>query len=269
MNRPRRRGGCLGCGCLGCLGQLIALFLLGGVFVLLVVAVFTPWAYFLGGKFHLVPGWSGRGTAHTRSGDFTLYVNLEPAGPGRITGPRVSGIAVLIDPAREKHVLRIVGDFPEKWWGIDANGRRMVLTFHRRPGLLNPDARPRFDLTGEWRVRSGRADLARSRRKPGPARDVEGGARTRRAARLLPRALRPRGPLSVLLWSEEWVWPGPCGGRGRTPRAAADRLDARSTRPDAAARFPPGDARVRASAAGGRRRQRSLDDHGPHTEVGV
>jgi len=118
--------------------------------VALAIAAFTPWAYFLGGKFHVLPGWSGKGTLHARSGDFTLYVNLEPAGPGRRTGPRVTGTAVLLSPAGEKHSLKISGDFPVKFYGTGTNGRRMVLSFHRRLGLVNNDGRPRFDLDGRW-----------------------------------------------------------------------------------------------------------------------
>ena len=150
-NAPRRRRGCLGCGCLGCLGQLIALVLVGCVLVAATLAVFFPWAYFLGGRFHLLPGWSGVGTAHARSGDFRIYVNLQPSGPGRYAGPRVSGTCVVIDPRGEKFVLKTTGAYPVKWWGTDSNGRRMALQFHRRIVLQNTDGRPRFELDGSWR----------------------------------------------------------------------------------------------------------------------
>ena len=149
-SRPRPRRGC-GCGCLGCLGQLIGLLVVGLAIAALGIAAFMPWAYFLGGTFHLVPGWSGTGIAHARSGDFRIYVNLEPSGPGRLSGPNMSGTCLVIDPRGEKFMLKAYGVYPQKWYGTDSNGRIVHLQFHKRPGLLNDSGRPRFDLDGIWR----------------------------------------------------------------------------------------------------------------------
>ena len=71
----RARGGC---GCTGCLGQLVLFVLLGVVIVSIVRALFAPWAFFLGGRFHPLAAWAGEGTLHARSGDFVLFVELEP-----------------------------------------------------------------------------------------------------------------------------------------------------------------------------------------------
>lgn len=147
-SRPKR--GC-GCGCLGCLGQVIGILVAGLVIAALGVAAFMPWAYFLGGTFHLVPGWSGTGIAHARSGDFRIYVNLEPSGPGRVSGPNMTGTCLVIDPRGEKFLLRTYGVYPEKWYGTDSNGRVLHLSFHRRPNVLDGSGRPRFGLDGTWR----------------------------------------------------------------------------------------------------------------------
>jgi hypothetical protein len=73
--KPRR-------GCLGCLGslvwQLAVLLLLGGILAGAVIGVFAPWAFYLGGKFHILPYWRGWGKAHAKSGDYLLYVQIQP-----------------------------------------------------------------------------------------------------------------------------------------------------------------------------------------------
>jgi len=56
-------------GCLGCLWQLVVLLTLGSVLLIAITGVFYPWAFYLGGKFHIVPMWYGWGTAHAQSGD--------------------------------------------------------------------------------------------------------------------------------------------------------------------------------------------------------
>ncbi len=147
----RRGKGCLG----GCLLPLAGLLVAGAVLVLVALAVFTPWAFYLGGHFHPVPAWAGVGRVHASSGDFTLYVSLQPTSQSRQLGiPRVSGTAMVVDPKGEKFLLNIAGGFTDRWVGLVPEGRAMFLDFHRyyRGISLNaPERRPRFDLHGRWR----------------------------------------------------------------------------------------------------------------------
>jgi hypothetical protein len=55
----------------GCLGAIIFSLAFGAVVYLVVIAVIAPWGYFLGGHFHLLPGWQGLGRLHSATaGDY-------------------------------------------------------------------------------------------------------------------------------------------------------------------------------------------------------
>src|SRR5215470_1798603 len=64
-------------GCLGCLGQCIVVLLFGVVLVLAITAVFAPWGFYMGGKFHIIPYRQGWGRLPAPSGDYVLYVGFE------------------------------------------------------------------------------------------------------------------------------------------------------------------------------------------------
>ena len=60
---------------LGCLVQVLGVFAFGVVLMCAIYAVFTPWAFFMGGQFHIYPGWTGWGRMHSNlSGDYVLLV---------------------------------------------------------------------------------------------------------------------------------------------------------------------------------------------------
>src|SRR5947199_9345594 len=69
----RRRRGCLGC--LFQLALILAVGLvLGTVLVLGITALFSPWAFYLGGTFYILPYWHGWAQSHPRRGDYMMYV---------------------------------------------------------------------------------------------------------------------------------------------------------------------------------------------------
>src|SRR5690349_17980851 len=74
-NRPRL-------GCLGCLWQVGIVLVLGCVLVIAMTGLFYPWAFYLGGKFHIMPYWQGWGKLHAKSGDYVLFVRFEPTPRG-------------------------------------------------------------------------------------------------------------------------------------------------------------------------------------------
>ena len=72
----RKRGGRA-----GCLGSLLGLVVLGLAASSLIAAIFAPWGFFLGGRFHPVPGWRGWADLHSAAagGDYRLYIRMTPA----------------------------------------------------------------------------------------------------------------------------------------------------------------------------------------------
>jgi hypothetical protein len=141
---------------LGCLGQLVLLVLIFafvGVAMLATVAVFAPWSYYLGGRFHPLPMWRGAGTMHTASGDYALEFTITPQSGGRpFNLPHFRGWGTLCSPRGERYVMRIsagMSDHP----GVDTNGERMDITMYARPwnySLTGRDGRPRLKFHGRW-----------------------------------------------------------------------------------------------------------------------
>ena len=69
-NPQRSRPGCFA----GLLRSAGVLLVLAPVLVLAIAAVFTPWAFYLGGNFHILPQWQGWGRTHSPAGDYVVYV---------------------------------------------------------------------------------------------------------------------------------------------------------------------------------------------------
>ena len=67
-----------GFGCLGCLTKTALILLVGSVLIIAINAVFTPWAFYFGGKTHFTPTWTGIGHLRASSGDYVLYVWFSP-----------------------------------------------------------------------------------------------------------------------------------------------------------------------------------------------
>jgi len=96
--RPKSRFGCL-----GCLAQVAVILVIGGLLVLAITAVFAPWGFYLGGKFHWLPQWQGYGTMHAKGGKYVVYVYLYPTPSGQRIVPEsaVRGQAYLCSPRHE------------------------------------------------------------------------------------------------------------------------------------------------------------------------
>ena len=146
---PRRRSGCL-----GCLPRLFLGLLVGCVLVLMITAVFAPWGFFLGGKFHILPWWQGWGTLNADSGKYLVYVQFSPSPSGSkvLPGPSVRGNAWLCSPRGETFRLRLGGGMPR---GIGRNTEGKTISLYAnyyRPFLWNmtTDRRPEIEIRGEW-----------------------------------------------------------------------------------------------------------------------
>ncbi len=149
MPVPRRRGR------LGCLGRILAFLVLGAITILLIDAVFAPWAFFLGGRFHPLAFWQGWGRLHSLAGsDYVLFVRMWPKPRSRHAQPAVMGTADLCTPLGARVSLRLRGSFLDKdAWRLDSDERPMSLHLYTRPDFsffFSTEGRPRFDLHGAW-----------------------------------------------------------------------------------------------------------------------
>jgi hypothetical protein len=146
MPGPRRSGP-------GCLVQVLGALALGVVVLYAIFAVFAPWAFYMGGRFHLYPGWTGWGRMHSNiAGDYALYVSLSPATRGRGGRggglPRVKGNAVLCTPRGEKYKLRVGGDF-QKNSGTDLQGRTAYF-YANNYSIFSGSTDPSLEFRGKW-----------------------------------------------------------------------------------------------------------------------
>jgi len=143
---PRKKDSCL-----GSLFKLIILFLLLGVGILLFLAIVSPWAFFLGGKFRVLPYWEGWGRLHSKiSGDYVLFVYFEPDPAGRM-GTYVDGIGYVCTPRGEKIRLTLIGSM-RKHLNVSTDGEKMYIKVYHRPiGGFSGERRPRIELLGHWK----------------------------------------------------------------------------------------------------------------------
>ncbi len=146
-----------GHGCFGCLGCLPRLFLglvLAAALMGAIAAVFAPWSFYLGGEFHLLPLWQGRGQLHTRGGDYVVYFWIMPTPPGRVSrAPQFRGWATVCTPKGERLSLRATAVL-RGHQGADTNGQAMHVTMYARPWYYSVtgrwDHRPELEFDGRW-----------------------------------------------------------------------------------------------------------------------
>ena len=146
LPRSRRKNG------RGCLVRVILLLLFATLSMLALTAVFAPWAFYMGGKFHVLPYWQGWGKLEGPGGQYMLFVQLWPTSQGRITGGRnVQGTAYLCTPRAGRFTLKLNGAMPTGS-GLSTNGENITLgmsnlTWKRAYVNHNP---PAVSLHGYW-----------------------------------------------------------------------------------------------------------------------
>jgi len=132
---------------------MLILLLLLGIGFLAVTAVFAPWAFYLGGKFHWYPYWSGWGRLHSNiSGDYVIYVSFEPSpgGTGSLS-TFVSGVGYVCTPRGDRIRMTLVGTM-RKHLNLSTDGEAMYIKIYHRPYFSSsPERRPRVELRGHWR----------------------------------------------------------------------------------------------------------------------
>lgn len=121
-----------------------------------IVALFAPWAFFLGGTFHLMPMWQGVGEATTATGTrYVIWIRMFPTSRGSKTGGTfVRGSAALCSSAGDRFDLRLTGGTSENvWWNMDGRPMSLSLDHPQSRSFIADDyekARPRLTLRGRW-----------------------------------------------------------------------------------------------------------------------
>src|ERR1700733_11821034 len=148
--KNRRRAGCL-----GCLGQSALALFLGLLLTAGLTALLFPWAFFLGGNFHLVPYWQGWGKLHGNSGDYIVMVQIEPTPRGSrvYLEAGLSGNAYLCTPRGEQFYMRLGGGM-RPHLNLSTDGESIHLYMYNWPawyGGFISDHRPSIEFRGRWR----------------------------------------------------------------------------------------------------------------------
>ncbi len=147
--RTRRRWGCL-----GCIPQLVVIFALMAVGFVLITAVFAPWGFYMGGKFHIIPTWQGWGTLQAKSGRYLVYVYFypRPSGSRILPGPSVGGTAYLCSPRGEHFYMKLRGGM-RRGIGLSTDGEHISLYMNNHSSFYSnftSDYRPSLELRGQW-----------------------------------------------------------------------------------------------------------------------
>ncbi|HSM86493.1 MAG TPA: hypothetical protein VLT16_10095 [Candidatus Limnocylindrales bacterium] len=137
----------------GCLTQLIFLLIIFAIVGVGIPALLTPWGFFMGGRFHVIPMWQGLGRMHsTRAGgDYVLYMWFYPKVAKGTGTTHVTGYGELCTPRGERFFLSVGGDF-EKTLRLDTNGKTAKFYMDNRSTMsrLSGKNQPYLELRGKW-----------------------------------------------------------------------------------------------------------------------
>jgi len=130
--------------------KLLALAVLGFGLRYAIDAVLAPWAFFMGGHFHLNPKWSGWGRMHSdTSGDYAIYITISPSfGRGR-SFTDIAGKGALCTQRGGNYRLSVAGSFQEGS-GADPQGRTVTLYPHNYNPKLTGQNDPSLEFLGRW-----------------------------------------------------------------------------------------------------------------------
>jgi hypothetical protein len=124
------------------------------VFLTALTAVFYPWAFYLGGTFHILPMWQGWGKEHTKNGDYLIWVTFEPTtrGSGMYQQSNLTGTAYVCTPRGERLPMHLGGGMP-KHLNLSTDGEPIRLYMDYWPLLTGgfiADHRPSLEFRGHW-----------------------------------------------------------------------------------------------------------------------
>jgi hypothetical protein len=133
--------------------QWVVLLVLIVVVLVGLPALLTPWGFFMGGSFHVIPSWTGWGKMHSNKagGDYVIMITISPK-TGKGLGPaHLSGNAWLCTPRGEKFTLKLGGDF-QKDIRLDTNGKTasFYMDTYTVKSQFTGDSRPYLEFRGKW-----------------------------------------------------------------------------------------------------------------------
>jgi hypothetical protein len=132
--------------------KLVVLLVLLGIGYLGVVAAFDPWAYYLGGTFHVLPYWQGWGTMSARTGgEYAVFISMQAGSPTRLGSAYLSGNGYVCTPRHERIRLKM-NALMGRNLGRNTEGEAITVHMYYRPlsGMINPSTRPSIDFHGRW-----------------------------------------------------------------------------------------------------------------------
>jgi hypothetical protein len=129
--------------------RLLIFLALAGLFFLAIDAVFTPWAFFMGGHFHLNHKWTGWGRMHSNiAGDYVIYMSISPYfGRGRSL-TAITGRGALCTQRGDNYTLDVGGSFQEHP-GINLQGKTAVIYAHNY-SRYGSQYNPSLEFRGKW-----------------------------------------------------------------------------------------------------------------------
>jgi hypothetical protein len=134
----------------GLLLKLAALAVLAFGLPFALNAVFAPWAFFMGGHFHLNPKWAGWGRMHSNtSGDYAIYITISPSFGRGQSYTDITGKGALCTQRGDNYRLSMAGSF-EKGSGADLQGRTAIIYPHNYNPKLTGHNDPSLEFRGRW-----------------------------------------------------------------------------------------------------------------------
>jgi hypothetical protein len=113
-------------------------------------AVFAPWAFFMGGHFHLNPKWAGWGRMHSNtSGDYAIYITISPSLGRGHSFTDITGRGALCTQRGGFYPLSMAGSF-EKGSGADLQGRTATIYPHNYVRGHTGHNDPSLEFRGTW-----------------------------------------------------------------------------------------------------------------------
>jgi hypothetical protein len=146
----RRKRGCLS----GCSIKLLVYFVVGCLLGLLINAVFSPWAFFMGGHFHPLAYWQGWGRMKSSTaGGYVLFVRIMPAPDSPpYQHSHMTGIGYLCTPRGEHFRLTLGADRP-RHLGTNVIGKSLCIYMFYWPvwyPQFRSNRRPHLVMHGTW-----------------------------------------------------------------------------------------------------------------------
>jgi hypothetical protein len=116
--------------------------------------LFYPWAFYLGGKFHIMPFWQGWGRMHSKGGDYLVWVQFEPTprGSKMYLETNLTGRAFVCTPRGERLPMHLGGGM-RKHLNLSTDGEAIHLYMNYWPlgfGGFVTDHRPSLQFRGHW-----------------------------------------------------------------------------------------------------------------------